>query len=91
MAEWAGEIAAAKAAEVIDNPWMLRAACLGVPPHIFFPAKGESTAAAKAACGGCPVRSDCLDYALRQRIEHGVWGGLSEPERDALRRERGAA
>lgn len=39
---------------------------------------------AKQLCGGCPVRGACLDLALENRESHGVWGGMSTPERDAL-------
>jgi WhiB family redox-sensing transcriptional regulator len=41
----------------------------------------EREARAKAICGGCAVRTDCLEYALRIREPHGVWGGLNEQER----------
>lgn len=70
-------------------PWSDQAACRGVPdPDLFFPAKGESTAEAKAVCAGCPVRAECLDYALRWRIDHGIWGGLSTRERQRIERGR---
>ena len=39
---------------------------------------------AKAICATCPVRGPCLDYALRIREQHGIWGGLNEVERRAL-------
>jgi len=39
---------------------------------------------AKAICATCSVRRDCLDYALRIRAPHGIWGGLSEVERRTL-------
>jgi WhiB family redox-sensing transcriptional regulator len=38
-------------------------------------------ARAKAICRSCPVRKECLDYALRIREQHGIWGGLNETER----------
>ena len=41
---------------------------------------------AKAVCRACPVRDQCLDWALEQGIDHGVWGGLAGDERRALRR-----
>jgi WhiB family redox-sensing transcriptional regulator len=45
---------------------------------------------ARAICKGCPVTSQCLEYALEERIEHGVWGGCSERERRRiLKRRRG--
>ena len=54
----------------------------------FFPSRGESAADAKAVCVACPVREECLDFALRMRISHGVWGGMSERERRQVRRRR---
>ena len=54
----------------------------------FFPSRGESAHDAKAVCAVCPVREACLDFALRMRITHGVWGGLSERERRQVRRKR---
>jgi WhiB family redox-sensing transcriptional regulator len=40
--------------------------------------------AAKAICAGCPVKAECADYAIRAREPYGVWGGLTEEEREAL-------
>jgi WhiB family redox-sensing transcriptional regulator len=71
------------------EPWQVRALCAQTDPEAFFPGQGEPTAAAKAVCMRCPVRGECLAYAL-ERDEHGVWGGLSERERRALRRARRA-
>ncbi len=77
--------------EFIDNPWMEKAACKGVGPELWFPLGKADTTEAKAVCADCPVREECLEYALRFRIKVGVWGGLDERERDRLVRERGAA
>jgi len=38
----------------------------------------------KAVCASCPVRRDCLNFALRIREPHGIWGGLNEIERRAI-------
>ncbi len=43
---------------------------------------------ARQLCRGCPVRTECLAHALDQRIEFGVWGGMTERERRALLRNR---
>ncbi|MCX4633469.1 MULTISPECIES: WhiB family transcriptional regulator [unclassified Streptomyces] len=51
-------------------------------------AEGAAQNRAKAVCGGCPVRTECLAHALDQRIEHGVWGGMTDRERRALLRRR---
>lgn len=68
--------------------WMARAACRGMAARddVFFPPRGEATGPAKAICRGCPVRFDCLDYAMINGERHGIWGGLSERERRRLRR-----
>jgi hypothetical protein len=68
--------------------WQQDAACVHHREVDFFPARGESVRDAKAVCAGCPVRVQCLDFALRLKVAHGVWGGLSERERRTLRRER---
>ena len=51
---------------------------------MFFPERGESAGPARQVCAACPVRQPCLDYAITNRITHGVWGGLTERERRAL-------
>lgn len=66
------------------TPWADQAACAGVSGDEFFPERGASVANAKALCAACPVRFECLDYALRWRIPHGIWGGLSTRERQRL-------
>lgn len=68
-------------------PWMVDALCAQTDPDLFFPDDDWQTArAAKRVCASCPVRADCLDYAVRNVVPHGVWGGLSERERRRLRR-----
>jgi WhiB family transcriptional regulator, redox-sensing transcriptional regulator len=68
--------------------WRGRAACLGADPDLFFPQRGESAEPAREICARCPVREACLDYALRNAITYGIWGGLPERERRALRTRR---
>jgi WhiB family redox-sensing transcriptional regulator len=73
----------------LSPDWRDDALCVRYVGEVdFFPARGESTAAAKAVCAACPVRDACLEYALRADIHCGVWGGLSELERRQLRRTR---
>jgi WhiB family redox-sensing transcriptional regulator len=69
--------------------WMDDAACHDVHPDLFFPERGDSTREAKETCASCPVRVECLEYALDLGITHGIWGGKSERERRSLRRGRG--
>jgi WhiB family redox-sensing transcriptional regulator len=66
--------------------WQRRGACRGEPLGRFFPERGASTREAKEVCRGCVVREDCLEYALRDDQLQGIWGGMSERERDRLRR-----
>ena len=68
--------------------WQERALCAQTDPESFFPEKGGSTREAKKVCLACEVRSECLEYALAHRIEHGVWGGASERERRRILRRR---
>jgi WhiB family redox-sensing transcriptional regulator len=68
--------------------WILRGLCSRVEPDIFFPENDDALAAAKAVCGSCPVRPDCLRWALDAGEKGGVWGGLTEPERRALPKVR---
>jgi WhiB family redox-sensing transcriptional regulator len=69
--------------EVLRRPsWMELAACAGQPLEVFFPAKGQTAAAAKAVCAVCSVRSECYDYAQSfSDTPAGVWGGESERSR----------
>ncbi|MGC5396175.1 WhiB family transcriptional regulator [Streptomyces sp. DT20] len=71
--------------------WRERAACRDEDPDLFFPigATGPAlvqTEDAKAVCHGCPVRAECLRWALENGQDTGVWGGLDETERRALKR-----
>jgi WhiB family redox-sensing transcriptional regulator len=72
------------------EPWQRDALCSepGYRDADFFPDRGASTGEAKAICARCLVRAECLDYALRAGVRHGVWGGLSEHERRRMRRDR---
>ena len=77
--------------------WRHRAACRSVDPEVFFPVPVEGlayrtrVAVAKAVCGGCPVRAECLTWALAHQPD-GIAGGMTEHERRAeARRRRGRA
>ncbi|MFE7446120.1 WhiB family transcriptional regulator [Streptomyces chartreusis] len=67
--------------------WGERAACRAADPDELF-VEGVAQNRAKVLCTGCPVRTECLAYALDHRIEHGIWGGMTERERRALLRRR---
>lgn len=66
--------------------WHADALCAQVDGDLFFPDKGESTREAKAICRQCPVRAECLLWALDNAEPYGIWGGLSERDRRRLRR-----
>ncbi|MFE9534607.1 WhiB family transcriptional regulator [Streptomyces sp. NPDC006691] len=67
--------------------WSERAACGQGDADALF-AEGTRQHDATALCTKCPVRTECLAHALDQRIEFGVWGGMTERERRALLRRR---
>lgn len=69
-----------------EDSWQHEALCAQTDPDAFFPERGFSAREAKTICATCPVRQECLEYALENDERFGVWGGLSEGERRALRR-----
>jgi WhiB family transcriptional regulator, redox-sensing transcriptional regulator len=66
--------------------WQADALCSQTDPEAFFPEKGGSTRDAKKICDSCGVKSECLEYALKNDERFGIWGGLSERERRRLRK-----
>ncbi|MDH2424715.1 WhiB family transcriptional regulator [Sphaerisporangium sp. TRM90804] len=66
--------------------WMRWSSCGETDPDLFHPEDSNAAQAeqAKSVCRRCPVRDECLDYALGNREEFGVWGGLSPVERRRL-------
>ncbi|MCU1589705.1 MAG: transcription factor WhiB [Frankiales bacterium] len=71
--------------------WQLLGACRGRDTELFFHPEGERgprrsnrEAAAKAVCAACPVLQRCREAALEAREPYGVWGGMSEHEREDL-------
>jgi WhiB family redox-sensing transcriptional regulator len=68
--------------------WMAQGNCADRPPALFFPSDGVGVEIARKVCEGCPVQTPCLEYALSESIEHGVWGGSSERERRRIRKRR---
>lgn len=77
---------------LVEEVWQRRASCRGPQSAMFFPPpsferkedKEQREANAKAICGACAVQGDCLEYAIRIREPHGIWGGLNEGERRVL-------
>ncbi|MFG2358415.1 WhiB family transcriptional regulator [Streptomyces sp. NPDC048521] len=70
-----------------DREWETQAKCRTADPEDLF-VEGAAQNRAKALCGRCPVRTECLAHALDQRIEHGIRGGMTERERRGLLRRR---
>jgi WhiB family redox-sensing transcriptional regulator len=75
--------------------WRERAACLSEDPELFFPIGKTGPAVlqleeAKLVCQRCDVREQCLKWALENDVRFGVWGGLSEDDRSALKSRKAA-
>lgn len=76
--------------------WQNLRACAGMDTNVFFPERGGSARIAKMICNGngnpalgptrlpCPVREQCLRYALSNREQYGVWGGVAERDRRGM-------
>ena len=64
----------------IPGAWADHAACAGSDWQVFFPSTDgptRSVTAAKRVCARCPVWGECLDYAIRHKMDYGVWGGAA--------------
>lgn len=80
------------ALSLVHETWHLKAACRGPESLLFFPPslperredRDAREAKAKMICASCVVQRECLDFALRVREPHGIWGGLTEAERRRL-------
>ncbi len=72
----------------MNTEWMARGKCKEVAPDVFFPSDGMGVIVAQRVCADCPVSNECLEYALENHIDHGVWGGASERERRRILRRR---
>ncbi|MEZ5380859.1 MAG: WhiB family transcriptional regulator [Microthrixaceae bacterium] len=68
--------------------WQRRASCAGLDSAIFYPPSDDEASRAKAVCAECPVRIDCLEFAVTVREKDGVWGGFTAIERQRLIRRR---
>lgn len=71
-----------------DEHWESQGACKGQDPKLFFPDRGVSSSVAKAICKECPVKQECLDFALTHNIDFGIWGGTSARQRGKMRGTR---
>jgi WhiB family redox-sensing transcriptional regulator len=72
----------------VDTDWLTQGKCRDMDSAIFFPSDGIGVQAAQRICAECPVKAQCLEYALADHVDHGVWGGTSERERRRILRHR---
>jgi WhiB family transcriptional regulator, redox-sensing transcriptional regulator len=91
---WAGIATSHESRSVAAMDWRHRAACRDEDPELFFPIGTSGPALlqveqAKAVCRRCSVVDDCLQWALETGQDAGVWGGMSEEERRAVKRRGG--
>ena len=88
-------LASSLALAAAEETWRDHALCRDTDPELFFPVGTTGHALtsiehAKRVCSECRVTSACLDFALETNQDSGIWGGLSEEERRAIRRKRAA-
>jgi WhiB family transcriptional regulator, redox-sensing transcriptional regulator len=88
-------LASSLALAAAEESWRDHALCRDTDPELFFPVGTTGHALtsiehAKQVCQECKVTRDCLDFALETNQDSGIWGGLSEEERRAIRRQRAA-
>jgi WhiB family redox-sensing transcriptional regulator len=88
-------LASSLALGAADYGWRADALCRDTDPELFFPVGTTGQALvqidrAKHVCGQCPVKVECLEFALETNQDSGIWGGLSEEERRFIRRQRAA-
>jgi WhiB family transcriptional regulator, redox-sensing transcriptional regulator len=73
-----------------DLEWLDWGMCAQTDPEAYYPEKSASPRAAQRVCAGCPVTSECLEWALANGERFGVWGGKTERERRKIARARRA-
>jgi len=81
----------ARLVELMDSAftsdWESAALCAQTDPEEFYPERGGNAKVPKRICSACPVRDECLAYALATDERFGIWGGLSERERRNLQKQ----
>ncbi|SLH31856.1 Putative transcriptional regulator, WhiB family [Mycobacteroides abscessus subsp. massiliense] len=78
---------------VADLSWQDEAACRGLPTEWWFPQQGSSHECqrAKAISRSCPVKAQCLQFAIEVHDQHGIYAGLSLRDRRKWGNERKAS
>ena len=82
-------------ATLYAGEWQAAGACLSADPEIFFPVSGTGASTrqieqARRICARCPVRRECLDWAMNSGEMHGIWGGTTPEDRTRARRKDAA-
>lgn len=72
----------------VPESWMDDAVCTSIDPCIFFSVNYGEQRVAKKFCETCPVKNDCLAYALKHNIEFGIWGGSSRRDRLKIKKNK---
>ena len=72
----------------MNQSWRQRGSCQGLDSEIFYPVAEDDSERAKEICEGCPVREACLEHALANREQDGIWGGATAKERRRMIRQR---
>jgi len=71
-----------------STDWMRQGECLYEDTEIFFPLYNVEIEKAKRFCDKCVVQPECLEFALKNKIDDGIWGGASERDRRRISRRR---
>lgn len=88
----AGAVPADLSREQLDKHWRLYSACTDADPELFFIERGSPRQMiddARAVCAACPVKAQCLAWAIQEGARDGIWGGLTPRERGAYARREG--
>jgi WhiB family redox-sensing transcriptional regulator len=71
--------------QIVDRPsWMGRASCKNLDVEMFFPKRGLPKKEVVRICGACPVREECLSFAVLNGERQGMWGGLTSGARRGM-------
>ncbi|HVL64252.1 MAG TPA: WhiB family transcriptional regulator [Actinomycetota bacterium] len=76
---------------LLDQNWRALGSCATTDANLWFAVGAREHKEAKKICRSCPVRTECLSYAMDAPVDHGVWGGFTERERRRFRRQAGDA
>ncbi len=72
----------------VGEPWMVRAVCRTRTPDDWYPERKQDALKPLQLCHSCPVKVECLLYALRHNEVHGIWGGATALQRAAMQRRK---